>query len=351
MLYPFTNIEITEKTRMRKFCGNCLKEVNCTYHEKEVEIEIENNKIKYLKKYYVCNECKKEFLDDLYDYDVEVVNNELRKINDIITTEEIEEITTKYNIGKKPLSLILGIGEVNIIRYLNGANPTKEISDLLKGILENPFLYEMFLISNKDNITEIAYKKSLSKTKQLEMVNSHSKIYNASLYMISKLEEMDPLSLQKILYYAFGFSKIFLKEELFSDLPEAWVYGPVYKEIYDCFCYYKGDKIQYNELLKNREFDLNKNEKAYLDKIMECFGCYSGVILKEMTHMTKPWQQARVGLDKKDYSNRIIERKEIENYFQSIYEEYAMEDIKDISRYSNEMFKRARAHFMKNNKI
>ena len=35
----------------------------------------------------------------------------------VITKKEIEEILIKYNIGKKPLSLVLGWGEVTIIRY------------------------------------------------------------------------------------------------------------------------------------------------------------------------------------------------------------------------------------------
>ena len=332
---------------MKKICENCLKEVECTYQEKETEIEMDNKKIKYLKKYYICNECHQEFLDDLYDYDIETVNNELRKKYDIITTNEIEEIMNQYNIGKKPLSLILGMGEVNIIRYLNGANPTKEISDLLKGILENPFLFELYLKGNKDKITEIAYKKSLGKTMQLEMVSNHSKLYNTALYLIYKLEEIDPLSLQKLLYFAFGFSKEFLNKELFNDTPEAWIHGPVYEDIYDCFSYYKWDKIQYSELLKERVFDLEENEKEYLDKIIEYFGCYSGRILKEMTHLTEPWVETREGLKEKEFSKRIIDKKKIENYFQNIYEEYHMNNMEDIIKYSNDLFKEAKKNFIK----
>ena len=91
---------------MKKFCDKCLKEVECTYNEKYIDISIDNNKINYLKKYYICSECNNEFLDDLYDYDVEIVNKKLRELNNIITIDEIEEIIRKYNIGKKPLSLL-----------------------------------------------------------------------------------------------------------------------------------------------------------------------------------------------------------------------------------------------------
>lgn len=326
---------------MIKFCDKCMEKVECIYNEKEVTIKINDNEIKYLKKYYVCKECKNEFLDDYYDYDVETVNNELRKINNIITPEEIEEILKKYDIGKKPLSIILGLGEVNIIRYLNGSNPTKEISDLLKKILINPFLYELYLQAAKDKIAEVAYKKSLGKTKQLELNNSNSKIYNSALYIIDYLNETDALAVQKTLFFANGFSEFFLNKKLFNDQPEAWIHGPVYKEIYDCFSYYKGNKIEYQELTKNMELSLEEDERKYLNEIIKAFGCYSGSLLREMTHLTTPWRNARKGLKDDEYSSRIIENKDISDYFKKVYEEYNMKNTKDILKYSNKLFKEA----------
>ena len=87
---------------MKKFCENCLKEVSCTYHEKDTTIEIEGKSITYLKKYYVCSKCNCEFLDDLYDYDIYTVNSKLRESYSIITVDQINEILEKYNIGKTP---------------------------------------------------------------------------------------------------------------------------------------------------------------------------------------------------------------------------------------------------------
>ena len=97
---------------MKKFCGHCFKEVECTYNERIKEFEYDNNKFSFLEKYYVCDECHEEFYDDLNDYNVITANNEMRKFYGTITISEIEEIMEKYNIGKKPLSLILGLGEI-----------------------------------------------------------------------------------------------------------------------------------------------------------------------------------------------------------------------------------------------
>ena len=332
---------------MIKFCDTCLKDVECTLNKKMTEVEVEGIKVRYLKKYYVCSECNHEFLDDLSDYDTQVVNNELRKNYDIITTDEINEILTKYNIGKKPLSLVLGLGEINIIRYLDGSNPTKEISDLLKSVLNNPFLYELYLQGAKDKIAKVTFKKSLGKTKQLELSEKRSKLYNSTLYIIHSLEETDPLSVQKLLFFANGFAPLFLGRKLFDDNPEAWIHGPVYREIYDCFSYYGRDRIDYNEIIKNVDVVLDDQEKDYLNEIMNDFACYSGSILREMTHMTTPWQEARMDLEDDEYSNRLIDEKDICDYFKKVYDQYKMSYLRDISKYSNDLFRKARKNIWK----
>lgn len=57
---------------------------------------------------------------------------------------------------------------------------------------------------------------------------------------------INPLKLQKLLYYvqAWHISK-FNKEILFDTLPEAWVNGPVYREVYDNFksTFFKNENI------------------------------------------------------------------------------------------------------------
>ena len=148
---------------MKKFCGHCLKEVSCKYYEKGKELFVDNKNIKYLEKYYICNECHNKFYDDLHDYNIHTINSELRILNNIITIDEIKGIMKKYNIDEKTLSLVLGFKENTITRYLEGRNPSKENSELLKNIDINPLLYEIYLVTNKGLITPIAFKKSMEK--------------------------------------------------------------------------------------------------------------------------------------------------------------------------------------------
>ena len=59
----------------------------------------------------------------------------------LICREEILQILEKYNIGRKPLSLLLGWGQTTILRYLNGITPTPEYSKELLHILKDPSYY------------------------------------------------------------------------------------------------------------------------------------------------------------------------------------------------------------------
>ncbi len=331
----------------KQFCDYCLDYRNGKYEEKIIKEIIDGIEIEYLEKYYICDTCGNKFYGDLYDYNVSTANEKLREKTGIITVKEIEKIMKKYSIGKKPLSLVLGLGEVTIIRYLDGQNPTKDNSDLLKRVLYNPFLFEMFLLANKDKISSVAYKKSMGKTKQEELTDSNSKLYNVSLYILQKEKEVDTLSLQKLLYFCSGFSKVFPNvKDLILDCSESWKYGPVYREIYEAFSYYGYDKIDFDELVKDRDINLSLEEKKYIDAIIEAFGFYSGSILREMTHMTDPWIESRKGLDDDAFSNRIIDNGSIEKYFKKVCEEYKISNYDDIKKYSDDMFKKAKAKLM-----
>ena len=67
-----------------------------------------------------------------------------------------------YKIGKAPLSLALGFGEVTITRYLSGQIPSKEYSDIMKMALSSPTFMKEKLQENKG---KIAYFASINNAK------------------------------------------------------------------------------------------------------------------------------------------------------------------------------------------
>lgn len=320
------------------FCENCMKDTECEYEEGLIRENIDGIEVKYLEKRYICSICHEKVYDnETFNYNVLEANNKLREKTGLITIKEIKELSSKYDIGIKPLSLVMGLGEVTLMRYLDGKNPSKEISDKLKLALKSPEYFEMNLMDNQDRITELAFKKALGRVKQLELSNDHSKIYQVALYIISKFDDTTNLALQKILYFVNGFSNQFLGDYLFSDVAQAWVHGPVYPDIYDSLSYFKYDIIDSNKILCSYDFELSENEKRYIDSIAPLFACYSGSCLRNMSHLTDPWIEARKGLNDDDYSNREIEFSDIEKYFNDTCLKYKIEKEEDVRKYVDDL--------------
>jgi len=259
----------------------------------------------------------------------------------VISKNEIEEILKKYNIGKKPLSLVLGWGEITIIRYLDGGIPDKLHSDVLYSIKNDPYKLLEYLENNKSLITDLAYKKVKARIEELENEEDEKQLYLIAKHIIATLEDTTPLALQKILYYIEGFSLALLNKSLFLSSPEAWVHGPVYKEIYEKYNSYKFNSINRSDLKKYVTINqIDSDTMDVIDEVIKCFGCYSGKTLEKMTHLSDSWITARGTLDKDELSNEVIDKKNIKKEFLNICQKYHINDYADISRYSNKLFKR-----------
>lgn len=326
---------------MLPFCEHCEEVVD--FKEKFINKQktIKGKEIEYLAKEAYCTECDSIiFVPEVHEFNLDQINDAYRKAEDLVTIPEIEEAMDIYNIGKRPLSLVLGWGEGTLTRYLNGDMPSKQYSQTLKKIIDDPFFMEELLESNKDKITESAYlncKKAILELKEGNFNESQKKIDNVVQYLLFKCEEITPLALQKLLYYSQAFSYTINKLFLFEDDCEAWVHGPVYRTIYEKYKNYGYNPIE--KELDDYDFHLLSTvEKELLDSIAKNFGCYSGKVLEEMTHVEAPWKEARKGLREDEPSNNIVTKESIEQYFLEIKTKYSMVNVTDIRDYSADVF-------------
>ena len=203
-----------------------------------MEKEIKGKKIKFEGKEALCPTCKESlFVASIRDYNLKQLDIAYRTEENLVTADEIQQILDNYNIGKRPLSVLLGWGEVTLTRYLDGAIPTKQYSEKLFEILNNPESMASILENNKELIAEAAYKKCKEaigriKCSELLELSSESKIDRITKYLLINSSEITPLALQKLLYYTQGFNKIFNGKFLFKNDCQAWSHGPVYNEVY-----------------------------------------------------------------------------------------------------------------------
>ena len=313
------------------YCLKCKKEVDIIINDVYKTYVDEDNTINYMGKEAICSVCgEKIYNDELMGYNQKAMEDAYKTENEIITKEQIEQIIKKYSIGKRPLSLLMGFGEITITRYLDGYVPTKENSKYLKKILNSPSEYYSILQMNKNRITTIAFEKSEKATRKLLGINSNDTIIeDVSKYIVNKIE-VSNMALQKLLYYVQLFYMGLYDRPAFTSICKAWKYGPVFGSIYHRYKGFESNIIK-DEKQSNT---IDSNLKEVVDNVIKYFGCYTPLILKDFTHNEKPWIVGN------ETSEKIIEKSELKSFASELIKEYNIVKACDIKNYSIEQFLR-----------
>ena len=328
-------------TLEKVFCEECRNDVEFTVVNESMNGTVKGETYTYLGKVAHCTDCGSEvYVSDVNDYNLRVLYDMYREKHSIISLDSVLKIPEKYAIGKRPISLLLGWGELTFSRYCDGDVPTKQYSDILKKIYADPEYYCKILEENKGNLkTESAYKKSRKAVDKLlnNIISEESKIDLVIKYLLNQCEDITPLALQKALYYIQGFYYAFNRTFLFSEDCQTWIHGPVYRDIYFRYKDYKFDPIKFSNEVDDSIF--SSSEKAVLESVVKHICCYSGKVLEKFTHFETPWLTARGKLKSTEPSDNIITKEEIGKYFDSVKEKYKMINPNDIKAYAETMFK------------
>ena len=127
---------MAEKGRV-DFCTVCRKETEYTLQKRNIAKTIKNKEYTFSITVAVCDECGEEMnIPGLIDRNIREVDEQYRAYEGIVSVNDIEKLMEIYKIGKEPLSLALGFGEVTIKRYLSGQIPSKEYSDIIRKALK-----------------------------------------------------------------------------------------------------------------------------------------------------------------------------------------------------------------------
>ena len=235
---------MTEKT----FCEECRNDVEYTTASVPMTGTIKGKEYRYTGTEARCADCGSlVFVPEISDDNLRSLYNVFREENGIVSLDVICAIPEKYDIGKRPLSLLLGWGELTFSRYCDGDIPTRQYSDILQRIYNEPQLYSDLLEANKANLkSQRTYEKTRRAVDALLSVDapSNSKINTVIQYLLYQCEDITPLALQKALYYIQGFHFAFYRTFLFSEDCQAWTHGPVYRDIYFRYRDYRFDPIE-----------------------------------------------------------------------------------------------------------
>ena len=234
-----------------------------------------------------------------------------------VTPEEIRAIPEMYAIGKRPLSILLGWGELTYTRLLEGTSPSAAHSATLRRLHDDPLSYARLLEQQRSRITDTAYRRS---RRAVEAILGEDMIGATKIFCIADRicalsgGDITPNALQKLLYYAQGTWFAQHQECLFEQLPRASATGPFYDQIADDYSYDDIQEIARRAQAKTSAKLSDKKasfaggpstgitweEAGIVDAVYERLGDYSGSALSRMAMSEAPWRKARKRADVPD---------------------------------------------------
>ena len=314
-------------------CGECRSIQPYDIRTEHSEREWNGHTYTFNKRIAICQNCGQRVtvpgLDDLNEQEFEI---KCREENDYIQIDEIRDILVKYDIEKRPLSKVLGLGEHTIENYLKGQLPSKRYSDMLKRILVSHDYLLQYYSSNSDKLNKLASEKLERMLAYYQKINSHDSIIESvALYIINSKYEITNMSLQKLLYYIEGFAEALLGIQLFNNRCEAWMYGPVYPEIYEKYKSFGSSEIVVDKV--DLSDALTPEVRKLIDFVLKHFGIYNGVTLKDLSHSEMPWINAHSGYGEKEHCTEAITHEAIAAYFTTMNKKYDLSSEKGVKKY------------------
>lgn len=139
------------------------------------------------------------------------------------------------------------------------------------------------------------------------------------LWKSSKETPSKPITnkkLQKLLYYSQAWFITLKSSPLFKEKIEAWVHGPVVRDIYFNFKSFNSNPIV-KEISEDVISKIPKDIKKFLDDVWSVYGKFDSSYLEMLTHSETPWQKAREGLTIDEISENEISIDSMKEFYSS----------------------------------
>lgn len=320
---------------MRSYCYYCDKDVEYKIVEEKVSVDIKGVEVSYFAQIPKCKECDSEiYVAPIDESNLINAQEEYRKQIGIITIEEIHSLLKTYDISAKNLAKLLGWGEATIERYKEGKLPLRVYSERLQELKDPNKMRTLFeqnkalIGSRSQRKIEDALNRFLNKQKK------PVKVIDVAYYFLSKVDReagscITQLKLQKLLYYAQGWHLAFWGVPLFNSEFEAWIHGPVSREVWN------HSKPNYNSSMDNIVFDVSIfdcDQIKLLDAVYSTYGIFDAWPLRDMTHQDRPWKEARKGCAPEDPCDKLIPIDSIKLYFEELKEFFDINEFADIKK-------------------
>lgn len=122
---------------MKAYCFSCGQWEEYIVSRKKEQLTIDGVSVIAEQKHAFCNNCHEEvFPDEIADENISIAHDAYREAKGSISVSDIQFILDIYDIGARPLSLLLGWGENSIERQMKHTIPDKVHADQLKQLFD-----------------------------------------------------------------------------------------------------------------------------------------------------------------------------------------------------------------------
>ena len=139
-------------------------------------------------------------------------------------------------------------------------------------------------------------------------------VHDVAAYVLKRQGPMSTMRLQKLVYYCQAWHLVWEDHALFDARIEAWANGPVCPELYR----------RHRQMFGVASWPdgdvgrLAQNERDTMDVVLDFYGPRDAQWLSDLTHMERPWREARGDLLDGAPSRREITRPAIQEYYANL---------------------------------
>jgi uncharacterized phage-associated protein len=118
-------------------------------------------------------------------------------------------------------------------------------------------------------------------------------VNDVAAFILEARGQMTAMKLQKLVYYCQAWSLVWDEKPLFQEKIEAWANGPVVRVLY------REHRKEFQVSPPWKKGDpaaLDKQERATVLAVLKAYGDKTSQWLSDLTHLERPWIDARQGL-------------------------------------------------------
>lgn len=134
-------------------------------------------------------------------------------------------------------------------------------------------------------------------------------------YILSRLNSMSAMKLQKLVYYSQAWSLAWTERPLFVEDIQAWANGPVVYSLYDL---HRGHFKVGRGFFKGEPSRLSIEQRDTVRRVLNYYGDKDPQWLSNLTHLERPWRDAREGVPEGQPSCAVITKEAMLEYYSSL---------------------------------